>query len=158
MKNRNRSKASGVMPSRQSLISQAMKYWKVHAESWVSNIPVYEELLEKKRELGMVPLGIIKKSTLDEYPKIEFMEIRTEEKAREYLRTINSEDLLHLVKGIEKGLNSHAYVTVKNRILDFRAQLKRREYGINIYAIDPDVSMPRHGLRPGKHATANPEE
>ena len=154
---KNRPAVSDLIPPRDELVRQAMTLRDVHGATWATNIATYETLLEIKRSKGIYPLNMIKKSELTQYPKIHFMEIKDKKSAEEYLRTMNVEQIFHLISDIETALDSYIYITVRNRIMDYRAEIKRQENGVNIYAVDPDIRIPSQKKNFGKRGTANPE-
>lgn len=155
-KKKNRSAFSDLIPPREELVRQALALWSIHSATWVTNVATYKALLEVKRAKGLYPLNAIKKSELAQYPKIEFMQIKDEKKAREYLLSMNTEQIFRLVSDIETALNSYIYITIRNKIMDYRAEIKRQENGVNIYAIDPNARIPSQ-RNPCKRGTANPE-
>ena len=148
--------SSDLIPPRDELVRQAMTLWSIHGASWVTNLATYEALLAEKREKRIYPLKQIKRTELDKYPKIEFMEIGIESMAREYLLTMNTEQLFRLIDDIETALSSYIYVTIRGKITDYRAEIKRHGK-VNLYAVDPDIRLFSRKSKPSKHGTSNPE-
>ena len=72
-----------LLPSREELVRKAENLRSIYGASWVTNVATYLVLLETKREMGICPLRPIKKSDLERYPKIDFMEIDSEQAAME---------------------------------------------------------------------------
>lgn len=154
-KRKGRPAISDLIPPRDELVRQAIALWSVHSATWVTNVSTYESLLEIKRTKGIYPLNMIKKTELAQYPKISFMEIKTEDEAREYLLTMNAEQIFRLIGDIETALNGYIYVTIRNKIMDYRAEIKRKENGVNIYAVDPDTWVSSQKKHLGKRGSLN---
>ena len=83
--------------SREDLIIEAMQLWDIHSARYVTNLKMYYELLERKRELKVQPLNTIKRSVLRDYPNVVFLKMESPEAAMSFLDDLETKKIRKLI-------------------------------------------------------------
>ena len=108
-----------------NLREKALHLWDMYSESYNNIIPEYEELLEKKRELGLV-LRPIKKTDLREFPKSEFLSITNRDIAKKYLDEKSEIEHLVIIHQVELIVNEdYVYRTLITKVSEYKAEIKK---------------------------------
>lgn len=146
-----------LLPPREEMERELMEMFFVHGPAFSTNVDTYLSLLEIKKDKGIYPMNAIKKDELVEYPHIGFMELKNDIEASKYLSTLSEPELYRLIRGIEEALNSYIYVTIMNRIKDYRVEIARNEIGRQntFCGLDPDRLRNKGNIC--KRATRNTE-
>lgn len=146
-----------LLPPREEMERELMDMFFVHGPAFSTNVDTYLSLLEIKKDKGIYPINAIKKDELVEYPRIEFMELRSDIEASKYLSALSKPELYRLMRKIEEALNSYIYVTIMNRIKDYRVEIARNEVGRqnSFCGLDPDRLRNKGNIC--KRATRNTE-
>lgn len=127
--------------TRRELIDQAMRLWHLYAEPYRVMPLRYQFLLAEKRRLGIAPLNKIRKCILNDYPKIPFFEITSEDAARAKLDRMGDLQILCLIRWIDDVVNyNHAYCTLRDRIAEFTYAVDNYDRPKSAFGIDPDYA------------------
>lgn len=147
--------------SLQELQRKALDSWRTHAAEYRNLLPRYQSLLAKKRWLKdhergykSMPLRKINKTLLEEFVKIPFFDIETEDEALDYIYELDYSELSCLLSTINNALEDRAYRTIRSRIGDYEYEIKnfkRKKY----LGYDPTYPI-SSGHRPrgsGRHSS-----
>ena len=121
------------------LFERTMELWKVYGEEYRGILKKYDTLLAKKRELNIKPLDIVAKSALKEFPIINFLYLNKVELAEEYLLRLTERELVELMADIDLYIDSKLRRDLLARITDYTHQIRIKECGRSLYAMDPDA-------------------
>ena len=126
----------------QEAFKQVMEWWEIYHEEYCTILDKYKVLLQKKRNLKLIPLYKIKQSLINTFPKIEFLEIEDRVSAEEYLLCLPDYELYELKDAIDL-LYIHGKVRgdLISRIIDFQCEIDRKcrkDTCATTYAIDSD--------------------
>lgn len=124
---------------RKQLIRLVMQLWSAHSENYRTLPLRYRFLLAAKRELGIAPLNVVRKSVIDEYPEIPFLRIFDEDTARMSLEESSTGRLYYLIEAItHAAYYDYAYCTIYNRVVEYTYELNRHQSPKTEFGIDPD--------------------
>ena len=125
---------------REELIDEAMRLWVKHGFEYRTLLSNYNYLLGIKRGLGIKPLSAIKKSALDEYPSIPFLDLCDQSKAIKYLNMLDNGSICVIVNNIRRFIDSPITVTLRSRVCDYKYEIRHYTERSNpmAYAINPD--------------------
>ena len=115
--------------------SKAIYLWTLYSAEYSSNLAVYSELLQKKIELN-IKKKVIRKGILTDYPRIDFLRLKTEAEAQAYLSKLSVSELEKLIESISDLKYNYAYNTIVSWIRDARYQISRSTASTR-YGIDP---------------------
>ena len=108
------------------LINRGMALWDTSAEAYRDLPKRYTELLAEKRSKKITPIEPLKPEVLEEYPKIEFFEIKDRDEAKAWLarKCLSSlENEISFIDFIFEG--DYSYRTVRNWVRDATYKLER---------------------------------
>ena len=116
-------------------MSKAIHLWTLYSAEYSSNLAVYSELLQRKIELN-IKKNVIHKGVLVDYPRIDFLRLKTEAEAQAYLSKLSVSELEKLIESISDLKYNYVYNTVVGWIRDARYQISHRVASTR-YGIDP---------------------
>lgn len=105
---------------------KAMNLWEMYARQYHNLIPEYEQLLARKKELRM-SLYAVDKEEINRLENIHFLHIEDKLTAEEYLMDLNPKQINSLCDKIELCVKSPIYMTLKNKIVDYRNAIVKKE-------------------------------
>ena len=129
---------------RDSLIEQAVELWRVHAETYRTNIFRYKFLIAWKRELmksyKKLALKKIPRYILDDYPDLPLFRIVDEDSVRIALEEMATPELSYLVYYIRYELEcNHAYRTVNTRVMEMLYEISHIDDKPSAFGIDTEA-------------------
>ena len=96
---------------------KAMNLWEMYARQYHNLIPEYEQLLARKKD----------KEEINRLENIHFLHIEDKLTAEEYLMDLNPKQINSLCDKIELCVKSPIYMTLKNKIVDYRNAIVKKE-------------------------------
>lgn len=109
-----------------SSVQDAMYLWGLHGKKYRTLVSEYNELLDRKRELG-IALQRISEKELKNFPEIEFLYIEGEVEAKEYLADRSPKEISRLCREITNMVETdYVYRTLCSKVEDFRAQIRKK--------------------------------
>lgn len=114
------------MKDRENISAEIWHLWHIYAEKYCSGLATYEELLQKRSELGIRPLRRLPKYVLNDYPDIPFLRF-SENFAKLYLNVQSTKTLKILLKTLRGLEHNYAYNTVQTRIVDFKYEISNHD-------------------------------
>lgn len=109
-------------------LENAMKQWYLHSATFRTTDKEYDDLLEKLKKLQKkhpnIAIHPMKPNERKQYPKCEFLRIKTEEEAFEYLQDLTPKEINQLATDVGELVENRIYVTMKDRVIDFKTQIR----------------------------------
>jgi hypothetical protein len=107
---------------RVKIMAEAMELWYVHARTYRTAIIEYKFLIEERRNTTPRPkcINAIPGTVLKDYPDIQLFNCLDEISAYTYLKSFDLKTLKTVVNTIKNQVKSYSYVTVTQRLIDFR--------------------------------------
>ena len=106
------------------LLEELMALWDKYSEEYCSIIDEYNELLEKKRSMGL-KLNKINKADLKDFPKIHFLEIENEDGAINYLLKKDETDMKRLIVELQENyVESKIRYDLISKIWDYKYTIR----------------------------------
>ena len=104
--------------------------WRINAKSFRELPKKYQELLQKKKDLGIRPLRAVPKMVMMEYPEVPFFELKTEEEALEQIEQWGKKGKLRKeLEDLEYILSFNtAYNNMRAWCIDFSYTLTKMQY------------------------------
>ncbi len=117
-----------------SNIEEGMKKLEDLWTEYNSLVPTYKKLISIKKELKL-PLNGIRKSFLkEEFPDIDFLKIKTLDKAIDFMYDLTPRQISSLINRIEyEKENGVFYKMLRSYIRDFRFEIRRVGKGETFY-------------------------
>ena len=111
--------------------------WVTYAKKYRELISTYNELLDQKRKLG-IRLRKVKSATIKDLPKIDIFNCTTIDEVEDYLLDLNNEQVYCLMVAIDHCVHGYVFVTISNRIDEYRYEIKRHGSHRSTLGYDPD--------------------
>lgn len=128
---------TSTLKQRREFEERIIQQWITYAKKYRELLDTYNDLLEQKRKLGL-RLRRVKKSTIDDLPTIEFFYCTTIEEAEAYLQKLNNGQIYRLMFAIDRCVNGYSFVTISNRIGEYRYEIKRYNSPRSTLGYDPE--------------------
>ena len=133
-----------LQEERDSLIEQAVELWRIHAETYRTNMFRYKFLIAWKRELmkkyKKLSLRKIPRYILDDYPDLPLFRLLDEDSVRIELNAMAMPELSYLVYFIKFELEcNHAYRTVNNRVMEMLYEISHIDQKPSVFGIDTEA-------------------
>ena len=105
---------------------ELFRLWTEHALCFQNLVDEYNKLIAEKRKRKILPIRPLPKPVIREFPKNDFLEIKTAEGAEMYLENLDEKELKILLNKVDNILRyNYSYITMRNRVCDLRHQIRR---------------------------------
>ena len=125
------------------IFNHVMYLWGRYSEEYRTIRGKYQDLLAQKIALDIKPLHKICLDDLELFPEIEFFKITDAADAEEYLIELDQRELERLNTDIDLYVDGYILRTLRNKIVDYEYELRRRNSPKQPLAMNPDACSSR---------------
>lgn len=122
--------------TREEILTEGMCLWDRLAKPYRELPQEYERLRAEKVRLRISPVGVVKRESFANLPKIDFFEITERQKAVEMLQRMHPLRAAEMLEKIHDILDyNYAYRNITAYLRDARYKIYLREQGVAAYSM-----------------------
>ena len=118
---------SEIIRQRGEFETTAIGLYERYAKEYQTIVPRYKILLEKKKELGILPLHTLSKSYMREFPDIPLLKAANAQDALNLITEMNTSELAFAINNIYRYSESAILASLRSVIADYQYEIN--QYG-----------------------------